>query len=50
MARLNEHLSLPQLHLPFVFSPELGPAEIESLAAALTDAVEAFEPAGAGPL
>ena len=47
MARLAERMDLPQLHLPFVFSPELGPAEIESLAAALTDAVESLEPAGA---
>ena len=47
MARLAERMHLPQLHLPFVFSPELGPAEIESLAAALTDAVESLEPAGA---
>jgi anion-transporting ArsA/GET3 family ATPase len=51
VARLADHLDLPQLHLPFVFSPELGPAEIEGLAAALTAAVEGFEgveSAGAG--
>ena len=47
VARLVGRMDLPQLHLPFVFSPELGPAEIESLVAALTDAVESLEPAGA---
>ena len=44
VGRLREQLDLPQLHLPFVFSPELGPAEVESIAAALTDAVETLEP------
>ena len=47
VARLSEHLDLPQLHLPFVFSPELGPAEVETLAGALTDAVETFDGAAA---
>ena len=45
LARMAEGLELPQLRLPFLFSPELGPADIETLAAALTDAVGALETA-----
>jgi anion-transporting ArsA/GET3 family ATPase len=44
VARLREHLDLPQLHLPFVFSPDLGPAEVETIAGALTEAVETLDP------
>ena len=47
VARLSRHLGLPQLHLPYLFSPELGPAEIETLAGALTDAVETLDGAAA---
>ena len=43
LARLDAQLDLPQLHLPFLFSPELGPAEISGLADALTDSVGALE-------
>jgi anion-transporting ArsA/GET3 family ATPase len=43
LARLSENLDLPQLHLPFLFSPELGPAEIDELAAALAKAVGSME-------
>ena len=43
LARLDNGLELPQLHLPFLFSPELGPAELSELADALTDAVGALE-------
>jgi anion-transporting ArsA/GET3 family ATPase len=43
LARLADGLDLPQLHLPFLFSPELGPTEIEALADALTGAVAALE-------
>jgi anion-transporting ArsA/GET3 family ATPase len=43
LRRLADGLDLPQLHLPFLFSPELGPPEIDVLAAALTDAVGALE-------
>jgi anion-transporting ArsA/GET3 family ATPase len=35
MARLAEKLPLPQLLLPYVFSTELGPAEVSQLASAL---------------
>ena len=43
LRRLAAHLDLPQLHLPFLFSPALGPSEIDELAAALGKAVGAFE-------
>jgi len=43
LGRLSEALDLPQLHLPYLFSPELGPADISALADALTDAVGALE-------
>jgi anion-transporting ArsA/GET3 family ATPase len=43
LERLAEGLDLPQLRLPFLFSPELGPGEIDALASALTDAVGALE-------
>jgi anion-transporting ArsA/GET3 family ATPase len=45
LRRLAENLDLPQLHLPFLFSPEVGPAETEELAAALAKAVGALETA-----
>jgi anion-transporting ArsA/GET3 family ATPase len=37
--RLADALPLPQLHLPFVFTTELGPSEVELLSGALGDAV-----------
>jgi anion-transporting ArsA/GET3 family ATPase len=43
LGRLSEHLDLPQLHLPFLFSPELGRAEIDELASALAEAVGSLE-------
>ena len=45
LARLADGLDLPQLRLPFLFSPELGPREIDVLATALADAVGALETA-----
>jgi len=45
LARLGDGLDLPQLHLPFLFSPELGPTEIQALAGAFTAAVGALETA-----
>ncbi len=45
MARLEENLDLPQLHLPYLFRPELGRAEIDELASALSKAVGALETA-----
>jgi hypothetical protein len=43
LGRLGDTLDLPQLRLPFLFSPELGPGEIDTLASALIDAVDALE-------
>jgi anion-transporting ArsA/GET3 family ATPase len=43
LRRLADALELPQLHLPFLFSPEVGPAEVATLASALTEAVGALE-------
>jgi len=39
VARLADALPLPQLHLPYLFTTGLGPAEVDVLAAALGDAV-----------
>jgi anion-transporting ArsA/GET3 family ATPase len=40
VARLQEALPLPQLHLPFLFTTDLGLAEVDELAIALGHAVE----------
>jgi anion-transporting ArsA/GET3 family ATPase len=40
VARLAELLPLPQLHLPYIFSTELGPADVAQLALALGRAIE----------
>jgi anion-transporting ArsA/GET3 family ATPase len=40
--RLGRRLPLEQLHLPFLFTPEVGPAESAELASALTDAVRSL--------
>jgi arsenite-transporting ATPase len=45
LGRLADGLDLPQLQLPFLFSPELGPAELSELADALTKSVGALETA-----
>jgi len=34
LARLGDELPLPQIHLPFVFTTAIGPAEIDALASA----------------
>jgi hypothetical protein len=39
LERLAKALPLPQLHLPFLFTTELGPAEVDVLATALADCV-----------
>jgi anion-transporting ArsA/GET3 family ATPase len=50
LARLGEMLPMPQLHLPFLFSADLGPSHVDVLAAALRDGVSALEgPAPASP-
>jgi anion-transporting ArsA/GET3 family ATPase len=42
VARLRDQLPLAQLQLPFLFSAEVGPPELEQLAVALAGAVEAL--------
>jgi anion-transporting ArsA/GET3 family ATPase len=46
LARLDERLDLPRVALPFLFSADIGPEELEILAEALTAGVEAL-PVGA---
>lgn len=41
--RLAERLPLPQLHLPFLFDSEIGPAQLDLLAEALLDGVTALD-------
>jgi anion-transporting ArsA/GET3 family ATPase len=43
VARLADQLPLPQLRLPFLFGAELGPAEVDLLAASLVDQLAALE-------
>jgi anion-transporting ArsA/GET3 family ATPase len=45
--RLADALPLPQLHLPFLFTTELGPAEVEVLSGALIDAIGRLPDPGA---
>lgn len=42
--RLAGDLDLPQVHLPFLFTGELGPSELEVLAGALTSGLAAVAP------
>ena len=42
LRRLADALPLPQLRLPFLFTPEVGPAELDVLAAELARQVEAL--------
>jgi hypothetical protein len=42
VSRLADGLPLPQLHLPFLFTTEVGPAEIDHLARALAASIEAL--------
>ncbi|HEX6379693.1 MAG TPA: hypothetical protein VF180_00470, partial [Acidimicrobiia bacterium] len=46
LARLAERLDLPQVTLPFLFSADIGPGELELLAEALTAGVDTL-PVGA---
>jgi len=46
LARLAERLDLPRVVLPFLFSSDIGPGELEALADALTAGVDAL-PVGA---
>jgi len=42
VARLADVLPLPQLHLPFLFTPEVGPLELERMVDALVAQIEAL--------
>jgi Mrp family chromosome partitioning ATPase len=42
-ARLAARLPLPQIELPFLFTADIGPAEVDTLAAAFTAGVDAIE-------
>jgi anion-transporting ArsA/GET3 family ATPase len=42
-ARLEEQLPLPQIRLPFLFTADIGPAEVDSLADALTSGVAGID-------
>jgi anion-transporting ArsA/GET3 family ATPase len=46
LARLDERLDLPRVTLPFLFSADIGPEELEVLAGALAGGIEAL-PVGA---
>ena len=48
LARLGEELPLPQLHLPFLFTQEIGRAEIDDLATALLAGVHGLLPLATG--
>jgi anion-transporting ArsA/GET3 family ATPase len=48
--RLSRELPLPQLRLPFLFTAEISPAEIEQLARCLAEEVETLGPAVPGRL
>ena len=48
LSRLAQALPLPQLHLPFLFTTDIGPAEVDTLAAVLAREIGRLpEPAGA---
>jgi hypothetical protein len=40
LARLAERLPLPQIHLPFMFTADLGPADLDLLAMSFTSGIE----------
>jgi anion-transporting ArsA/GET3 family ATPase len=40
-ARLHDRLPLPQIRLPFLFTADIGPSEVEGLADALADGIAA---------
>jgi anion-transporting ArsA/GET3 family ATPase len=43
--RLAHALPLPQVRLPFLFTADIGPSEIDRIADALTSGIDALEPA-----
>jgi hypothetical protein len=44
VARLADRLPLPQLRLPFLFTTDLGPADVTTLAAVLGEQLAAVRP------
>jgi len=48
IARLASDLPLPQITLPYVFESDLGPAEIDQLAAAMLDGISQIDAAQLG--
>ena len=48
VARLAEMLPLPQIRLPFQFDGELGPDQLDALAAKLLKGIEAIDPTALG--
>jgi anion-transporting ArsA/GET3 family ATPase len=46
LRRLADALPLAQIHLPFLFTTDLGPAEVDTLAAAMAAGVARLDPAG----
>jgi anion-transporting ArsA/GET3 family ATPase len=44
--RLSKQLPLPQLRLPFLFTADIGPSEVEQLSDSLTEAVEGLVASG----
>ena len=49
LARLDERLPLPQLHLPYLFSADLGPEHVDELASRLLDGIGALAPLAGEP-
>jgi hypothetical protein len=40
--RLRDRLPLPQIELPFLFTPDIGRAQVHALADALAQGIEAL--------
>lgn len=49
LQRMADELPLPQLHIPFLFTTDVGPAEIEQFAAALLRAIHHLPNPDEGP-
>jgi hypothetical protein len=42
IVRLAERLPLPQIQLPFLFTPDIGRPQVDALASALASGIEAL--------
>jgi anion-transporting ArsA/GET3 family ATPase len=49
VSRLAEQLPLPQIHLPYQFTSDLGPGELDDLASALLNQIAGLPSMGGGP-